>query len=188
MSGKEQNAAKKEILQEALQKGEESHALYASLQERIAYAEKVLKWWKDMPRKASAWKLLDEANATAKEQVVDYTLTDDQLKAAATTLNTRIRAVDKKIYCSGSACGSDAKLQDNNNQWSYTRSYQSKHWVLFWEKDYGDEVPSAVPGILETADKIFETYADKLAFITINQGKSKSDTYKMIIRLYSTSE
>ncbi len=177
-----------EALTAAIATAEASVARYTALQERITYATKVLKWWKDMPRKANAWNLLDEANATAKEQVVDYTLTDDQLKAAATTLNNRIKAVDKKIYCSGSACGSDSKLQDNNNQWSHKRSYQSKHWVLFWEKEYGDEVPSAVPGILDTADKIFEMYADKLGFITINQGKSKSDTYKMIIRLFSTSE
>ena len=177
-----------EALTAAIATAEASVARYTALQERITYATKVLKWWKDITRKANAWNLLDEANATAKEQVVDYTLTDDQLKAAVNTLNNRIKAVDKKIYCSGSACGSDSKLQDNNNQWSHKRSYQSKHWVLFWEKEYGDEVPSAVPGILDTADKIFEMYADKLGFITINQGKSKSDTYKMIIRLFSTSE
>ena len=57
-------------------------ARYTALQERITYATKVLKWWKDITRKANAWNLLDEANATAKELVVDYTLTDDQLKAA----------------------------------------------------------------------------------------------------------
>ena len=147
-----------EALTAAIATAEASVARYTALQERITYATKVLEWWKDMPRKANAWNLLDEANATAKEQVVDYTLTDDQLKAAVNTLNNRIKAVDKKIYCSGSACGSDSKLQDNNNQWSHKRSYQSKHWVLFWEKEYGDEVPS------------------------------KSDTYKMIIRLFSTSE
>ncbi len=175
-------------LQKVLEGAEVSHTLYAALEERITYANKVLKWWQGMERKAKAWETLSEAVTTAKEQSADFTLTDDQLKSAVNTLNTRIKTVDKKIYCSGSACGSDAKLQDNNNQWSYVRSYQSKHWVLFWEKDYGDEVPSAVPGILETADKIFEMYADKLGFITINQGKSKSDTYKMIIRLFSTSE
>ena len=175
-------------LQKALAGAEASHALYVALEERIAYAGKVLKWWQGMERKAKAWETLSEAVTTAREQDTDLTLTDAQLKSATTLLNTRIKAVDKKIYCSGSACGSDAKLQDNSNQWSYMRSYQSKHWVLFWEKDYGDEVPSAVPGILDTADKIFEMYADKLGFITINQGKSKSDTYKMIIRLFSTSE
>ena len=175
-------------LQQALEGAEASHALYVALEERIAYAGKVLKWWQGMERKAKAWETLSEAVTTAREQDTDLTLTDAQLKSATTSLNTRIKAVDKKIYCSGSACGSDAKLQDNSNQWSYMRSYQSKHWVLFWEKDYGDEVPSAVPGILDTADKIFEMYADKLGFITINQGKSKSDTYKMIIRLFSTSE
>ncbi len=172
----------------AMAVAEESMARYTALQERITYATKVLTWWKDMPHKATAWNQLNEAVATAKTQVKDYTLSNDELKAATTTLNNRIKAVDKKIYCSGSACGSDAKLQDDDNQWSYQRSMQSKHWVLFWEKGYGAAAPEPVAGILETADKIFEMYADKLGFITINQGKSKSDTYKMIIRLFATTE
>ena len=89
-----------EALTAAIATAEASVARYTALQERITYATKVLKWWKDITRKANAWNLLDEANATAKELVVDYTLTDDQLKAAVNTLNNRIKAVDKKIYCS----------------------------------------------------------------------------------------
>ena len=175
-------------LLEALKLGEASRALYDALQERIDYAEKVVGWWEGVARKATVLGNLKTAIETARENLVDYTLTDAQLKSAANTLKTRTAAVDKKIYCSGSACGTDAELKKSDSYWSYERSLQSKHWILFWEKGYGTSVPSAVPGILERADKIFEFYADSLKFITINQGKSKTDTYKMIIRLRHTTD
>lgn len=172
----------------ALEAASASRQLYDALQERITYAETVLAWWQGDTRKATAITNLTNALATAKEKLVDYTLTDALLKSAATTLNTRIKAVDKKIYCSSSACGTEAELQNPASNWAYERSMQSKHWILFWEKGYGLDAPSAVPGILENADKIFEFYANDLGYITINQGKSKTDTYKMIIRLRYTTE
>lgn len=181
-------AAARKALLAAIDAAASSRELYDALAERISYAETVLAWWEGMSRKATAWSALQTAIDNAKEQLHDYTLTNAKLKLAASTLNNRIKAVDKKIYCSTSACGTDAQLQNANSQWCYDRSYQSKHWVLFWEKGYGTDVPAAVPGILATADKIFEFYADSLKFITINQGKSKTDTYKMIIRLRYTTE
>lgn len=178
----------RDALIKAIAQAEESNMLYTNLQKRIDYAENVLKWWKGLERKASAWNVLNNQLQIAKNDVKDTSLSVDQLNKAITSLNSRISNVDKKIYCSGSACGSDSQLQDNNNQWSYLRSFQSKHWVLFWEKEYGNEAPEPVEGILETADKIFEMYANELGFLTIDQGKSKTDTYKMIIRLKSTGD
>ncbi len=172
----------------AIAKAETSRGLYDALQERIDYAKKVLAWWEDEEYKAAKVAILKTAIATAEEKVRNDTLTNTQLRSAASQLNTRISAVDKKIYCSGNACGTDAQLKVATNQWCYDRSLQSKHWILFWEAGYGTSVPAAVPGILETADKIFEFYADSLKFITINQGKSKTDTYKMIIRLRHTTD
>ncbi len=165
-----------------------SKELYTTLQSRIDYAKKVLGWWNDDTRKATAVGKLQDAIVTAENQVKDYTLATAQLNTAKTTLNTRISAVDKRIYCSGSACGSETDLQNPENQWCYDRSLQSKHWILFWEAGYGKMTPKNVETILDTADKIFDFYADSLKYITINQGKSKTDTYKMIIRLrYSTT-
>lgn len=172
----------------ALDAAKASRLLYDALQERIDYAEKVFGWWQGDTRKATALNNLATAIETAKEKMVDYSLKDTQLKTATNTLNTRIKAVDKKIYCSSNACGTDAELQKADSNWSYERSMQSKHWILFWEKGYGTEAPSAVPGILENADRIFEFYANDLGYITINQGKSKTDTYKMIIRLRHTTD
>ena len=175
-------------LLDAISQGEASLALYTALQERIDYAVKVAGWWEGVERKATALANLLTAIETARQQVADYTLTKAQLTTATNTLNTRIKAVDKKIYCSTNACGTDAQLKNSTSQWTYERSLQSKHWVLFWEAGYGTETPPAVETILNAADKIFEFYADSLKFITTNQGKSKTDTYKMIIRLRYTDE
>ena len=175
-------------LLDAISAGEASRVLYDALQVRIDYAQTVAGWWEGVPRKANTLASLKSGIETAQAKMEDYTLTDSQLRLAVTTLNTRISAVDKKIYCSGNACGTDAQLKVSTNQWCYDRSVQSKHWILFWEAGYGKEVPSAVPGILERADQIFEFYANDLHFITINEGKSKTDTYKMIIRLRYTTD
>lgn len=181
-------AAARTSLLAAIADANTSNGLYTTLQSRIDYAEKVLGWWKDDTRKATAVGKLQEALATAESQVKDYALTTAQLTTAKTTLNSKISAVDKRIYCSGNACGSDADLKNPDNQWCYDRSLQSKHWILFWEEGYGKAAPSSVETILNTADKIFEFYADSLKYLTINQGKSKTDTYKMIIRLRYTEE
>lgn len=172
----------------AVEAGLSSRALYDALQLRIDYAQKVVGWWQNTERKATAVANLTEAIGVATQAVTDYSQADTDLKGAVTALNSKISAVDKKIYCSGNACGSDADLKKTTSQWCYERSLQSKHWILFWEAGYGMTAPSVVPGILETADKIFEFYADSLKYITINQGKSKTDTYKMIIRLRHTTD
>ena len=176
------------MLLSAIDEAKTSNALYTSLQTRIDYAEKVLGWWKDDTRKATAVNNLQTALTTAKEQVTDKSLATAQLTTAVTTLNNKISSVDKKVYGCGWAYGTDSDLKNPSNQWCYERSMQSKHWILFWEDGYGKQAPSAVSSILDTADKIFELYADSLKYLTINQGKSKTDTYKMVIRLRYTTE
>ena len=175
-------------LLKAVEDAEASRALYTTLEERVNYALKVAKWWKSDIRKAEGVNNLNSYIATCTGYLTDGSLTTEQLTNATTDLNQLIAVVDKKIYCSGSACGSHTQLQDNDSHWSYERSMQSKHWVVFWEKEYGTKAPSSVPSMLDMADKCFELYADKLGFITTGQGLSKTDTYKMIIRLKSTGD
>lgn len=175
-------------LQTAIAAGEASRVLYDNLQARIDYAQKVVGWWEGVERKAKALGLLKTAIETAQGKMTDYTLSENGLRSAVSALNTKIKNVDKKIYYSTNACGTEDDLKNTSNQWSNERSYQSKHWILYWEAGYGTSVPAVVPGILENADKIFELYADSLKFITINQGKSKTDSYKMIIRLRHTND
>ena len=175
-------------LLDAISQGEASLALYTALQARIDYAVKVVGWWEGVESKDEALAKLLTAIETARQQMVDYTLSTVRLTAATNALNTRISAVDKKIYCSTNACGTNEQLNNSTSQWCYERSLQSKHWILFWEAGYGTQTPPAVETILSNADKIFEFYADSLKFITTNQNKSKTDTYKMIIRLRYTDE
>ena len=116
------------------------------------------------------------------------TIAVSPVSAHSAAQGVSVGTTDKKIYCSPNACGTDAQLQDPKSQWCYERSLQSKHWILFWESGYGTSVPAEVPGILEEADRIFEFYADSLKFITRGQGRSLTDSYKMIIRLRHTTE
>ena len=181
-------SAARAALQQAVEEAQASHARYTALADRLTYAKKVAKWWKDSERRAAGVALLNTAITTAETQTTDTSLSTDQLTAAVTSLDERIAAVDKEIYCSGSACGSRTKLQDDNNQWSFLRSLQSKHWIVFWEKGYGTKVPANVENMLNMADECFELYANKLGFIKAEQGTSKTDKYKMIIRLKSTGD
>ncbi len=176
------------LLSEALEAAEASRALYDQLQARIDYALKVYTWWEGTPRKATLVNVLKTNIETAQQKLTDYTLTNSQINNAISSLNNRIKVVDKKIYASGSACGTEEQLQLSTSQWCYERSMQSKHWIIFWEAGYGTSAPASVASILNTADRVFELYADSLKFITINQGKSKTDTYKMIIRLRYTED
>ena len=180
--------AAREALIEAIAAAAESRARYDALASRIEYAEKVASWWEGVVSKAAALSSLKSYIATAKIKLTDYAQTDAQIATVDNTLKTRTAAVDKKIYCSVNACGTDEQLKKKTSQWCYDRSMQSKHWILFWEAGYGEGVPAAVPEILNNADRIFELNAGELAYITINQGKSKTDTYKMIIRLRYTTE
>ena len=175
-------------LQQAVEEAQASHARYTTLTDRLTYAKKVAKWWKNSERRATNLALLNTAITTAEAQTTDTSLSTDQLTTAVNNLNERIAAVDKGIYCSGSACGSRTQLQDDNNQWSFLRSLQSKHWIVFWEKGYGTKVPANVENMLNMADECFELYANKLGFIKAEQGTSKTDKYKMIIRLKSTGD
>ena len=175
-------------MDEAIALAEASRQRYVRLTDAIDYAVKVLQWWEGLDTKATAWAALSDATQTATQQAQDRTLSDTQLAQAVSTLETRTKAVDKRVYESYNAVGTGAALNNTDSEWCYQRSLQSKHWILFWDKGYGNVRPAGIDGILQTADRIFEFYADSLRFLTINQGKSKTDTYKMIIRLRSSEE
>ncbi|MDR2840911.1 MAG: T9SS type A sorting domain-containing protein [Paludibacter sp.] len=96
----------------------------------------------------------------------------------------------KQIYVP-SALGN---VNDNTNQWCYERSIQSDNFIVFWEAGYGSNpngvqvggYTANVQSILALAETCFDFYADSLKFIT--RGNSKTDLYKIIIRLYHTAD
>ena len=113
------------------------------------------------------------------------------LAAINKAANDVLNLINKKIYIPGWMLGN---VNDPNNNWSYARSKQSKNWIIFWEPGYGED-PSVLAdggfridteGILNLAESFYRFYADSLRFIT--PGASKTDDYKMIIRLRYTRD
>ena len=77
--------------------------------------------------------------------------------------------------------------QSNSSQWSFQRSMESEHFVVFWEKGFGDDPKKASSSyrfdpadVLKKAENIWRVYVDELGFL--KPGKSTTDTYK--IQLY----
>ncbi|MGI6219573.1 MAG: DUF6055 domain-containing protein [Bacteroidaceae bacterium] len=84
-------------------------------------------------------------------------------------------------------------LASEDGQWSYERSRESENFIIFWEPGFGSDPATApapytvdVDEVLRVADAAFDLYADTLGFV--QRGASKTDTYKMIIRLYYQTE
>lgn len=173
---------------EAAENATASNARYLELDSNIAYAEKVYGWWKDLESKQENCAKLLTAINEAKNKAKDYTLADEDFATAISALNTVVATVDKQIYMSSSAVGTATSLKNPENNWCSQRSLQGKHWILYWEKGYGEGQPANIQTIVDNADKLFECYANELGFLTINEGKSKTDKYKMIIRLKATEE
>lgn len=94
----------------------------------------------------------------------------------------------KQIYEPASFGAMD--LNNESSQWCYQRSKQTDDFIVFWEAGYGSNpntVSSSsykvdVDAVLAIAENCFDFYTDSLKFIT--RGSSKTDKYKMIIRLY----
>ena len=75
----------------------------------------------------------------------------------------------------------------DDSQWSFARSMESEHFVVFWEKGFGADPTRASSTyrfnpktVLQNAEKIWSVYVDELGFL--EPGKSTTDTYK--IQLY----
>lgn len=99
---------------------------------------------------------------------------------------------EKQIYLTSSFNGMD--MNSESSQYCWARSRQSENFIIFWEAGYGANPYTLtntsykvnVDNVLSVAEKAFVLYADSLKFIT--RGKSKTDLYKMIIRLRYTTD
>lgn len=152
---------------------------YKSLQKAISDANLILTF---LEKTDEITKLQNAiSSATTSYNNLDLTLT--QINTATSTLKTITRSVGKQIYNPSWMMGD---IYNPTNNWSVDRSKQSKNWILFWEPGFGTETPSIADDCLALAEKCFDFYADSLKFIT--KGASKTDTYKMIIRLRYTTD
>jgi len=156
-----------------------SIAAYAKLQKAINDANLILTF---LEKAAEITKLQNAISAaTTSYQNLDLTLA--QIGTVTTLLITNTRSVGKQIYNPAWMMGD---IYSITNNWSIDRSKQSKNWILFWEPGFGDTAVPIVDDCLALAEKCFAFYADSLKFI--NRGTSKTDTYKMIIRLRYTTD
>ncbi|RXK86223.1 DUF4859 domain-containing protein [Filimonas effusa] len=82
----------------------------------------------------------------------------------------------------------------DTSQFSFKRSKQSDHFILFWSKEYGAMLPSD-PGVpdkykvdieelLAKAESFYTMNVNKLKFVETGRQLSNLDTYKMMIFLY----
>ena len=82
---------------------------------------------------------------------------------------------------------SGVNYSSESGRWCFSRSMESEHFVVFWEKGFGADPTKAASNyrfnpktVLQNAEKIWQKYVDDLGFLV--PGKSTTDTYK--IQLY----
>ncbi|HLP05573.1 MAG TPA: DUF6055 domain-containing protein [Paludibacter sp.] len=171
-------SAAKTAIDAAINTAYTSLATYAKLQKAINDANLILTFLE----KADETTKLQNAISAATLSYNDLDLTLTGINSATSTLVAATRSVGKQIYNPSWMMGD---IYSSSNNWSIERSKQSKNWILFWEPGFGNNPGATVDDCLALAEKCFLFYADSLKFIT--RGSSKTDAYKMIIRLrYST--
>lgn len=173
----------KAALDEAIIAVEASADIYDALSQAISYAGQVKGWYEDDEEKRDKM----EAAIRAAQTAWDDTEQDDAyIQSATQTLRDITGQVDKKVYTAQWSMGD---INDPDNAYYVGRTRQSKDWIVFWEKGYGENPKTFTCGnytidvdeVLRHAEIAFDFYADSLKFI--RRGSSKTDTYKMVIRL-----
>lgn len=78
---------------------------------------------------------------------------------------------------------SSVDYTNENSRWCFSRSMESEHFIVFWEKDFGSDPTKAASGyafnpkaMLENAEKYWDKYVE-LGFL--KPGKSTTDKYKI---------
>ena len=100
----------------------------------------------------------------------------------------------EKFYKPGEFVSMDFLRSDS--RWSFVRSKQSEHFIVFWEPQFGEDpnaasVPEAlrvdIDDLLVKAESFFDVNVNTLGFAELGAGKSNLDNYKMeIYLLYQT--
>jgi hypothetical protein len=80
---------------------------------------------------------------------------------------------------------STMNFDDANSQWCFQRSRESEHFIVFWEKGFGEDpmksdIKLDVDLMLQRAEMLFTYYTDTLGFVVPGQSKS-TDKYKIEI-------
>ncbi len=99
----------------------------------------------------------------------------------------------KTVYIPTFITNTGMDLNDNNSQWSYTRSLETENMVIFWEPGFGLD-PSTAPNpykidmdaLIEVSEKSFSMFVDSLKFAI--KGSSVTDRYKLMVFLLYTTD
>ena len=88
--------------------------------------------------------------------------------------------------------------EDNSSKWSFKRSRQSEHFIIFWDSKYKDVDPGSttipekycvdIDVLLDKAEEFYTLNVEQLKFADLNAEKTKLNTYKMMIFLYYQDE
>lgn len=134
---------------------------------------------------------------------LDFVITQNQ--ATLTLTPADIPDYDKIYIPNVDFTGDPLK---SNAPWSFCRSKQSEHFIVFWDKQYGEyglygdkmgventspttctnsRMRVDIDELLEKAEKFFELNIEKLGFADITGGHSTLDDYKMGICLHYTT-
>ena len=85
----------------------------------------------------------------------------------------------------------------SDSKWSFVRSKQSEHFIVFWESGFGNNpnattVPAEyrvnIDELLNKAEEFYNLNINQLKFAEVGVGKSNLDKYKMQIYLFYTQE
>ncbi len=88
-------------------------------------------------------------------------------------------------------------MNNPSSQWSWSRCMESEHFYVFWEKGFGSNPNSSslpanmrvdVNDLLAKAEGFYSTNINKLKMVTVGQGRSQLDRYKMQIYLKYQTE
>ncbi len=88
-------------------------------------------------------------------------------------------------------------FMDEDSQWSFKRSKESEHFIVFWAKEFGDnpksgKVPSNlrvdIDDLLDKAERFYKTNVETLHMAETDSGRSQLDRYKMEIYLRYQTE
>lgn len=83
---------------------------------------------------------------------------------------------------------------ENKYTWSKSRSKESENYIVFWDKDYGNTIPTNAPStysvdiddLLKKCESFYALNVGKLAFC--DEGNSNVSKYKMMVLLNHTTE
>ena len=162
-----------------------SAAVYDVLADALRYAGQVKDWYEEDEEKRGK---METAIQAAQEVWENTEQTEEQIRSAVQALQDVTQTVDKKVYAAQWLMGD---VNDPDNAYYIGRTRQSKNWILFWEKGYGEN-PSVftcgnhtidIDEVLRNAEIAFDFYTDSLKFIRRQMNK-RSKNVKFLFTAY----